>query len=78
MSMMHEWISVKDRLPDKWGIYWVAYEINGRLKSHYCIWEQRSRMYQGNKWGWRSREYVRRNNIKYWMEIPEPPLNDCE
>lgn len=68
-----DWISVDVDLPKKGGIYWVAYEVNGRLKSHYCLWEQKSRKYQGTSWGWRSREAVRRSNIKYWMEIPKPP-----
>ncbi len=70
-----KWISVKDRLPEKQGMYWVAIEIHGRLKSHYCIWEQKSRLYQGNKFGWRSTEVVRRKNIRFWMEIPQPPTD---
>ncbi len=68
-----DWIDVRDRLPENAGIYWVAYEINGRMKCHYCLWEEKSRIYQGNKWGWHSREAVRRENIKFWMEIPKPP-----
>lgn len=73
-----QWISIQNDLPKKAGIYWVAYEVNGRLKSHYCLWEQKSRTYQGNKWGWRSREYVTRSNIRFWMEIPEPPCQADE
>lgn len=33
-----QWISVKDDLTKKAGIYWVAYEIHGILKSHYCLY----------------------------------------
>ncbi len=69
-----QWISVEVDPPEKFGIYWVCYETNGRLKTHYCIWEEKSRKYKGWKWGWRSREAVRRSNIKYWMEIPIPPV----
>ncbi len=72
-----QWIDVRKTLPpEEFGLYWVAYEINGKLKSHYCLWEEKSRKYQGNKWGWRSREYVTRKNIKYWMEIPKPPIKE--
>ena len=70
-----EWISVKDRLPEKEGKYWVAIEINGRLKSDYCLWQENSRVYQDNKFGWRSREIVKRCNIRFWMEIPKPPID---
>lgn len=72
------WFDVKHNLPKKAGVYWVAYELCGRLKSHYCLWEEKSRKYQGNKWGWRSREAVRRENIKFWMEIPKPPCQADE
>jgi hypothetical protein len=70
---MTEWISVTDRLPEKRGIYWVCYQINGRLKTHYSLWEEKSGKYKGTKWGWRSRELVRRSNIIYWMPLPAPP-----
>lgn len=73
---MSEWISVKDRLPEKQGIYWVCYEINGSLKSHYSLWEEKSRKFKGNKYGWRSREMVRRSNIKFWMPLPTPPIEE--
>lgn len=72
------WFDVKHNLPKKAGVYWVAYELNGRLKSHYCLWEEKSKKYQGSKWGWRSREAVRRENIRFWMEIPKPPCQADE
>jgi len=43
---MMEWISVDDSLPDKEGIYWVCFEFNGRLHSHYSKWEERSKKYR--------------------------------
>lgn len=71
-----EWISVEDRLPEKEGLYWVCFEFNGRLRSHYSKWEEKSKKYQGNKFGWISREIVRRKNIRFWMEIPKPPMEE--
>lgn len=68
-----EWISVKDALPEKCGVYWICYEANGKLRSHYSIWQENSRKYQGNKFGWKSRELVRSSNIRYWMPLPLPP-----
>ncbi len=68
-----EWINVKDDLPTKTGLYWVCYEIDGRLKSHYCLWERKSKNYKGNKYGWRSREIIRKTNIRFWTKIPSPP-----
>jgi hypothetical protein len=70
-----DWISVKHGLPEKCGAYLVCYEVNGVLKTHYSIWQENSRKYQGNKFGWKSREKVRRCNIKYWMPLPKPPEN---
>ena len=75
---MTEWISVEDRLPEECGIYWVCYEVNGRLKTHYSIWQENSRIYKGSKFGWKSRELVRRSNIKYWMPLPAPPIPENE
>lgn len=69
-----EWISIKDRLPEKCGIYFICYEINGILKSHYSIWLEHSRQYKGSKFGWKSRGIIRRSNIQYWMPIPKPPI----
>lgn len=69
------WINVKDELPPpKNRAYWVCYEINGRYKTSYCLWEEKSRKYLGNKWGWRSRDIVRRKNITHWMPFPDPPV----
>lgn len=70
---MSKWISVKDSLPQKEGIYWVCFEVGGKRKTHYCLWEEKSRKYLGNKFGWRSREYVRSHQILYWMPLPKPP-----
>lgn len=70
-----EWIDIKERQPEKCGAYLVCYEIHGILKVHYSIWQENSRKYKGNKFGFKSRERVRRSNIMFWMPIPDPPKN---
>ncbi len=81
---MIEWTDVKIALPpEKNCTYLVCYvfnnkhvgECNNNLKVSYALWEEKSRKYKGNKWGWRSREKVRRENIKFWMPWPKPPMD---
>lgn len=73
-----KWIDIKEKQPEKCGAYFVCYEINGKLRTHYSIWQENSRKYKRNKFGFKSREKVRRSNILYWMEMPPPPINKNE
>ncbi len=63
---MTEWISVKDRLPEKNGIYFVCYEETELSKR--CI---------GYEWfsegKWIVSPYGMDAKIIYWMLLPEPP-----
>lgn len=64
---MSEWISVKDRLPKKSGMYLVCH-VDGRRKSAFWL---------SSKQIWRGCEaYSTLTNITYWMPIPEPPKMD--
>lgn len=68
-----QWISVRDRLPPEiHNNYLVCYEFNGKLRVHFSLWENKG-MHFSKKWGWRSKEKVRRKNIRYWMPFPHPP-----
>lgn len=53
-----EWISVKDRLPTKYGKYWVC-----RLKAK----KQHPRIWNGSGWAYDAKE------ITHWAEYPEMP-----
>jgi hypothetical protein len=74
-----EWNKYPECLPDKEGRYWVAYEVerDGKriLKINYLDWLEHSRVYKGNKFGWKSKLYAKRSTVRYWMPflIPEPP-----
>lgn len=53
-----KWISVDERLPDKYGKFWVYRK--GCNKQHYETW---------NGIGWASNN----NDITHWMPLPEKP-----
>ncbi|MCP3682110.1 MAG: DUF551 domain-containing protein [bacterium] len=52
------WISVKDKLPDKYGTYWVY-----RQKCN----KQHARVWNGTWWAYDG------NEITHWAYFPEPP-----
>lgn len=56
---MSEWISVKDRLPEKSGYYLIWTE-----HSYYLIGFFSSNIDNG-KWDW--------IDVTHWMPLPEPP-----
>lgn len=56
-----EWISVKDRLPTKYGKYWVC-----RLKAK----KQHPRVWNGSGWAYDAKE------ITHWAEYPELPSDE--
>lgn len=74
--MQNEWVSVKDRLPEKKGQYLVAY--------HPCYWDDvhdeivigvdsfRGGKNKNNK-VWAKNKYQR---VTHWMPFPEPPKGE--
>lgn len=69
---MDEWISVKDRLPDKAGEYLVAF--------HPCHWDMVNwsvrlvgmDTFRG-KSAWAKKKFQR---VTHWMPLPEPPKEE--
>lgn len=60
-----DWISVKDRLPDKAGSYLVIGKSGGATVTR---WYMPSEFYPEGHFGGNSSDYIR-----YWMPRPEPP-----
>ena len=54
---MSEWISVKNRLPEKYDDYLTYDEYGITMITHY------------NMQGW----FSKNGNITHWMPLPEPP-----
>jgi hypothetical protein len=72
--MIMEWICVNEQIPPpEYSQYLVCYETWKGLRVGHSLWEEKSHKYKGNKWGWRSKEKIRRKNIRYWMPFPNPP-----
>ena len=65
---MSEWISVKERLPEKPGEYLVAY--------HPCYWDNVQPEFRvgidsfRGKTAWAKKKY---QCVTHWMPLPEPP-----
>lgn len=55
------WISVKDRLPEKYGFY-LCLTMSDDIKLHYQI-----NLWGLNHWFWAC------HDVRYWMPLPEPP-----
>lgn len=81
---MAEWTSVKERLPDKNGLYLCCYDAGGghwyiTIRSFTNNLEEVSNhdFYKINRPGWYDFDfeygYFERKNIEYWMKLPEPP-----
>lgn len=72
-GIVSEWISIKDRLPERKGQYIVAY--------HPCMWDNVMQetvvgidSYRGGKGGiWVKNKYQR---VTHWMPMPLPPKED--
>lgn len=56
---MSEWISVKDRLPEREGLYLCWTVFNGEACYQIHLWK-------GGRWYWV-------HDVRYWMPLPEPP-----
>ena len=63
--MVHEWISVKDRLPEHGDVVgvWHTYMEHPFV----CQWDERSDCWIDNKWTFG------RNTITHWCYLPRPP-----
>ena len=61
------WISVKDRLPDKAGIYIICDHYGNVMSRHFCKQHGRFAGY------WHFNGSAKYGNPLYWMPLPEPP-----
>lgn len=61
-----EWISVSDRLPDKFGTYIVAAHDGSKMRVTFMKYQSRAKQFDktGRTAYWR---------ITHWMPLPEPP-----
>ena len=55
------WISIKDRLPKKDGLY-LCLTMYNNIKLYYQI-----NLWEKNHWFWGNYD------VRYWMPLPEPP-----
>lgn len=66
-----EWVSVKDRLPEKKGLYIVAY--------HPCHWGNVSEETEIGMDSFRGKECwakAKYQRVTHWMPLPEPPKSN--
>ena len=63
-----DWISVKDRLPDKYGLYLVNRTIIPHKIVFAALWENEKFVSIGKQ--------QQLDFITHWMPLPEPPKED--
>ena len=65
---VHEWISVKDRLPEHGDVVvvWNTYMVHPFV----CQWDERSDCWIDDKWAFG------RNTITHWCYLPQPPKGE--
>lgn len=70
---MSEWISVEDRLPDKYKTYLVL--VHGQPDEHTTLYESYELAEYLPGEGWYIETYPDWDDpiITYWMELPYPP-----
>ena len=83
---VQEWISVKDRLPEKDGAYLVTTNSFGDRQSVKFRWFAKDAEMAGaydlagqkNVWYLYDSEcgYISINSVTHWMPLPEPPKNE--
>jgi hypothetical protein len=72
---MAGWISVEKGLPPNGDSkYLVCFEREGKLRSSWAYWKNRSS--KDHEWKWITRGCITPQSIRYWMPIPLPPLDD--
>lgn len=85
---MPEWISVKDRLPDRADDYLVCRNLWGNNIISVCTWTDNLEkiddfnFYHKTRAGWFDYDieygYFEYNDVTHWMELPEaPPKHDA-
>ncbi len=73
---MNNWISVKDRLPDKEGVYIGFIQYNPACS---CVTPVRYiKQLSGEYWWWWIFEKSYTNYITHWMPLPTPPPKENE
>ena len=63
----NNWISVKERLPEKCGMYW-GYSKYGMFEVYFLKWRKVFRI-----WSDDYADYVDDMGITHWQPLPEPP-----
>ena len=64
------WISVKDRLPDKAGIYIICDHYGNVMSRHFCKSHGKFAGY------WHFNGSAKYGNPLYWMPLQEPPKEE--
>lgn len=68
---MSEWISVKDRLPEKIG-YYLCYLDNDTIKvCKFTCGIRNDSLY----WRWDNQNWTA---VTHWMQLPEPPKEESK
>lgn len=69
-----QWISVKDRLPEKSGRYLICYNLKGRAVVRLISFDDRDNPSgTKSKRNWKIFGYISQKNITHWSELPETP-----
>ena len=68
---MGEWISVKDRLPEKNGSY-LCYYMRSKIRDKEN-WEVEQLYWEHNVWLLRCYSLTVVNTVTHWTPLPEPP-----
>lgn len=65
---MSEWISVKDRLPDKEDLFLISYGESREITIG--LWNFRNNRFEETEIEWFGYEIT---GVTHWMPLPEPP-----
>ena len=68
----HQWISVKDQLPEKDGDYLIRLKNGAMMVIYYKFDYKNPGWYEyDSEWG-----FCERNDVTHYMPLPEPPKED--
>jgi len=69
------WIKVEKGLPPNGDAkYLICFEREGKLRSSWAYWQNRSK--KKETWNWVTRGCITPQSVRYWMQTPLPPLDD--